>query len=158
MKRLAFCLLLAVSGPALAQVDLVRVDKSERKLELLENGKVIREYKIALGDNPEGHKQQEGDERTPEGRYTLDYRNPNSHYFKSIHISYPNAADKANAKAKGVNPGGLIMIHGQPNRFPDISPVVQQFDWTDGCIALSNKNMQELWDLVKDGTPIEISP
>mgnify|MGYP003435712593 FL=1 len=142
----------------MAQVDLVRVDKSERRMELLEKGVVIRHYKIALGDAPIGHKQKEGDERTPEGRYILDYRNPNSSYFKSLHVSYPNKQDLATAKAKGVDAGGMIMIHGQRNGFGWASAITQRMDWTNGCMALNNEDMQEVWDLVKTGTPIEILP
>jgi murein L,D-transpeptidase YafK len=112
MDILKYFLFLMISSNCLAQVDLVRVDKSERRMELLEKGVVIRHYKIALGDAPIGHKQKEGDERTPEGRYILDYRNPNSSYFKSLHVSYPNKQDLATAKAKGVDAGGMIMIHG----------------------------------------------
>src|SRR5690606_20762564 len=97
--------------------------------------------RIALGGNPVGHKQQEGDQRTPEGRYVLDYRKPDSAYFRALHVSYPNAADAAAAKARGVSPGGLIMIHGQRNGFGWAAAATQRVDWTDGCIALSNEDM-----------------
>ena len=158
MDILKYFLFLMISSNCLAQVDLVRVDKSERRMELLEKGVVIRHYKIALGDAPIGHKQKEGDERTPEGRYILDYRNPNSSYFKSLHVSYPNKQDLATAKAKGVDAGGMIMIHGQRNSFGWASAITQRMDWTNGCMALNNEDMQEVWDLVKTGTPIEILP
>lgn len=141
-----------------ADIDLVKVVKSQRQMWLLEQGKIIKQYTIALGANPVGHKQQEGDERTPEGRYILDYRNPNSGYFKSLHVSYPNKQDLANAKAKGVDAGGMIMIHGQRNGFGWAAKLTQLKDWTNGCIALNNQDMQEVWDLVKIGTPIEILP
>ena len=141
-----------------ADIDLVKVVKSQRQMWLLEQGKIIKQYTIALGANPVGHKQQEGDERTPEGRYILDYRNPNSGYFKSLHVSYPNKQDLANAKAKGVDAGGMIMIHGQRNGFGWAAKLTQLKDWTNGCIALHNQDMQEVWDLVKIGTPIEILP
>ena len=97
--------------------------------------------RIALGANPVGHKQQQGDERTPEGRYVLDWRNPNSCCMRSLHISYPNAADKAAARQLGVDPGGMIMIHGQPNGFGWWSWLMQLFDWTNGCIAVTDEDM-----------------
>lgn len=162
--RFALALVLQVfvsAGAALAaepRVDLVRVDKSERRMELLAGGQVLRTYSIALGGSPEGHKRQEGDERTPEGRYVLDWRNPQSCCHRSIHVSYPNAADKASAKAAGVDPGGMIMIHGQVNGYGWWSWLVQMFDWTDGCIAVHDDEMDEIWTMVRDGTPIEISP
>lgn len=110
---------------------------------------------IQLGDAPQGHKQFEGDERTPEGRYLIDYGNPRSAYHLSLHISYPNAADKAFAESRGKSPGGDIFIHGQPNGLVGVRGMG---DWTDGCIALSNPEIEELWTLVRDGTPIEITP
>lgn len=137
-------------------VDLVRVEKSERQLQLIGGGKVLRSYRIALGGAPLGHKHQEGDERTPEGRYVLDWRNPNSVAHKSIHISYPNADDMAAAKARGVDPGGFIMIHGQPNGFGGLGGLLQMVDWTDGCIAVTDSDMDEIWTMVAVGTPIEI--
>ena len=158
MDTVKYVLFLIISSNCFAEIDLVRVDKSERRMELLEKGAVIKKYKIALGNAPIGHKQQEGDERTPEGRYFLDYRNPNSRYFKSLHVSYPNQQDKAYAKAHNLDAGGMIMIHGQRNGFGWASTITQRMDWTNGCMALSNKDMQEVWDLVKTGTPIEILP
>lgn len=149
---------LALPAVAAPLVDLVRVDKSERRMELLLEGQVVRSYAIALGANPLGHKQQQGDERTPEGRYVLDWQNPNSCCFRSLHISYPNAADKAAASALGVDPGGMIMIHGQVNGYGWWSWLVQRFDWTDGCIAVADEDMREIWDMVPVGTPIEINP
>lgn len=138
------------------KIDKVAVDKSERIMQLLSSDKVIRSYHIALGDNPKGHKRQEGDERTPEGVYTLDYKNENSIAYRSIHISYPNAADIAQAKARGVSPGGAIMIHGQMNGFEALTDYYQQHDWTDGCIAVTNEEMDEIMAAVEVGTPIEI--
>ena len=163
--RAAFVLAcVLVAGPAAADqvdaslptADFVLVDKSERVLTLYADGRAYRAYRgIQLGDAPQGHKQFQGDERTPEGRYTIDYANPESSYWLSLHISYPNDADRAYAEAYGRSPGGEIFIHGQPNwlpmgRLPG--------DWTDGCIALSNAEIEELWQLVPDGTPIEIRP
>jgi murein L,D-transpeptidase YafK len=138
------------------KVELVRVEKSNRQLELIGGGQILRRYSIALGGDPVGHKHREGDERTPEGRYVLDWRNPNSVAHRSIHISYPNADDKAAAKARGVDPGGFIMIHGQPNGFGWLGRLLQMVDWTDGCIAVTNADMDEIWTMVADGTPIEI--
>jgi murein L,D-transpeptidase YafK len=155
----AAALALFGAWPALADgVDFVRVFKSERRLELLSKGQILHSYSIALGGNPIGHKQFEGDQRTPEGRYVLDWRNPNSCCVKSLHISYPNAADKAAAKQAGVDPGGMIMIHGPPNRYSWFDWLLQMFDWTDGCIAVSQAEMLEIWDMVPVGTPIEIEP
>jgi murein L,D-transpeptidase YafK len=139
-------------------VDLVRVDKSDRRMELLSKGEIVRSYSISLGGNPIGHKQQEGDQRTPEGSYVLDWRNPSSCCVKSIHVSYPNAADKAAAKVAGVDPGGMIMIHGPLNRLSWLDWLLQMFDWTDGCIAVHEEDMLEIWEMVGNGTPIEISP
>ena len=140
--------------------DQVLVKKSERKLQLLKAGQVVREYRVNLGDNPYGHKEREGDKRTPEGDYVLDYRNPRSMYHKSLHVSYPNAEDKRLAQAKGVAPGGLIMIHGRPNYIdsPRILAEYDNRDWTNGCIAVKNAEMDEIWTAVRDGTPIRILP
>jgi murein L,D-transpeptidase YafK len=138
--------------------DTVLVKKSESKLYLKKDGKIIKEFHVAFGANPKGHKQQEGDERTPEGKYILDYKKEDSSFYKAIHISYPNESDKKRAKELGVNPGGLIMIHGQKNGIGWLSWVTQLFGWTDGCIAVSNSAMDEIWDSVMVGTPIEIRP
>jgi murein L,D-transpeptidase YafK len=138
--------------------DMVLVTKSESKLYLKKDGKIIKEFHVAFGANPKGHKQQEGDERTPEGKYILDYKKEDSSFYKAIHISYPNESDKKRAKELGVNPGGLIMIHGQKNGLGWLSWITQLFDWTDGCIAVSNNAMDEIWESVKVGTPIEIKP
>ena len=138
------------------QIDSVLVKKSERKLYLLKEGAVVKEYKISLGANPKGHKEKEGDERTPEGEYTLDYKKSDSAFHKAIHISYPNTKDLENAKKKKVNPGGQIMIHGQKNGYGKFAWLTQNFDWTDGCIAVTDKEMEEIWNLVKVNTPITI--
>ena len=136
--------------------DSVLVDKSDEKLYLLKDGAVIAEYSVAFGANPVGHKQQAGDERTPEGRYILDYKKADSDYYKAIHISYPNEQDKQSAASRGQDPGGAIMIHGQRNWFGWLSFITQQFNWTDGCIAVTNDEMDEIWRLVPVNTPIEI--
>ncbi len=143
------------STPSVSEV-LVR--KHERRLYLMDGDDVVRSYRISLGDSPNGHKLSEGDERTPEGRYTLDWRNPNSDFHKSIHISYPNDKDRSLAHAWGLNPGGSIMIHGLPNNAGDMAFAYAGLDWTDGCIAVGNRDMDEIWQLVSDGTPIEILP
>lgn len=154
-------LLLSTSGlqagtAPLPLADFVLVDKAARVLTLYAGGKPIRSYRgVQLGDAPQGHKRFQGDERTPEGRYTIDYGNPRSAYYLSLHVSYPNAADRTYARARGRSPGGDIFIHGQPNWLP-AGRIAG--DWTDGCIALSNAEIAELWQMVPDGTPIEIRP
>jgi murein L,D-transpeptidase YafK len=142
----------------LPMADSVLVRKGERKLYLLRDGQVLRTYKIALGLQPEGHKVVEGDFRTPEGKYLLNRRNPNSEYFLSIQISYPNEQDVARARKLGARPGGAIMIHGQPNVPRKPRDYYDNVDWTEGCIALSNSDMVELWLMTPPDTPIEILP
>lgn len=143
-----------------AQADRVVVYKGERLLQLYQGPRLLREYRINLGKSPRGHKMQAGDQRTPEGDYVLDWRNPRSQFYKSLHISYPNERDRAFARALGVDPGGLIMIHGRPNhpKPPATLKDYERLDWTDGCIAVSNEAMDEIWNLVPDGTPIRILP
>lgn len=139
-----------------ARADRLLVDKSDRLLIAYAGDREIARYRdIRFGDAPEGHKRFEGDERTPEGRYTISGRNPQSAYHLSLRISYPNDADRAYAKARGRSPGGDIFIHGQSNRWP--GPTIAS-DWTDGCIALANAEIKQLWDIVPDGTPITIRP
>jgi murein L,D-transpeptidase YafK len=140
------------------KADMVLVVKSQSRLYLIKNDKVLSEYRVAFGANPKGTKKQEGDERTPEGRYILDYKKADSAFYKAIHISYPNEDDKKRAKKLKVNPGGMIMIHGQKNGFGWLSWITQHFNWTDGCIAVSNSEMDEIWEAVSAGTPIEIRP
>lgn len=139
-----------------AAVDLVQVDKSERQMRLLDGERVVAVYAISLGGSPQGHKMQEGDQKTPEGRYVLDYKNEASSYYRSMHISYPNEADTQQASVRGVSPGGFIMVHGQRNGFGWFARVLQHFDWTDGCIAITNAQMDEFLSLVVPGTPIDI--
>lgn len=140
----------------------LRVYKSKRTLELVSHDQIIRSYPMRLGFDPLGHKKQEGDGKTPEGRYSLDWRNPNSAFYKSFHISYPNEQDKAQAKARGVSPGGDVMIHGSTtskiNNLPEMMNYLPQKDWTFGCIAIRNVDIDELWTLVDDHTPIIIYP
>lgn len=144
-----------VSG-AQAAIDLVSVDKSKRRMFLMEGGVVIKEYRIALGANPKGHKQQEGDNRTPEGKYTLDYIIHDSAFYRSVHISYPDAIDTLEAGRLGVDPGGDIKIHGLKNDETQEPNYIQSFDWTNGCIAITNAEMDEFIELVPMGTPITI--
>lgn len=145
-------------SPHYHQADRIVVIKSERKLYLYRDGEVLRSFDIALGLVPEGPKRRSGDFRTPEGRYFLETKNPNSDYFLSIKVSYPNARDLARARSEGVDPGGQIMIHGQPNE-PKFSEIrYQGLDWTDGCIAVSNSDMVDIWLMTGDSTPIEILP
>ncbi|MBN1140270.1 MAG: L,D-transpeptidase family protein [Deltaproteobacteria bacterium] len=151
-----FPVLVFASG--LPKADLVVVHKSKRTMSLLRNGEPLREYLVSLGENPDGHKIQEGDKRTPEGEYLLDWRRVSTQYHRSIHISYPNDEDREQALALGVDPGGMIMIHGIPRRYNRVADVLKQRDWTNGCIAVSNDEMNEIWNLVEDGTPIRIVP
>ncbi len=161
MKRTLLVCILLIPWAILAQgadIDRVLVKKSALKIHLQSGGKTIKTYNITLGGHSKGHKMQEGDERTPEGHYVLDYKKADSAFHKAIHISYPNEQDKAVARKKGVNPGGLIMIHGQKNGLGWLSWISQRMNWTNGCIAVSNSDMDEIWRLVKVGTPIEIRP
>jgi murein L,D-transpeptidase YafK len=148
------------SGVAFSEqkADLVLVKKNESRLYLIREGKTFASFRASFGSNPKGHKQKQGDGRTPEGRYVLDYKNSGSRYHRSIHISYPNAKDREDARKRGVDPGGDIMIHGQRNGWEWLAPIAQLFDWTNGCIALSNPDMDRVWEAVDAGTPIEIKP
>jgi murein L,D-transpeptidase YafK len=140
--------------------DKVVVKKSERKLYLVKKDKTFRTYRISLGFKPNGHKQRRGDGRTPEGRYYLDWRNSGSKFWKSLHVSYPNYKDKVHARRRGVDPGGMIMVHGQPRggHNSELRNAVAREDWTEGCIAVSNLAIDEIWSYTIDGTPIEILP
>lgn len=145
-------------GADIEQADRVVVIKSQRKLFLMRDGHAFREMDIALGLAPTGHKTQSGDSRTPEGVYMLDARNPDSDFFLSMHVSYPNASDMARAASRGVDPGGAIMIHGLPNEMRYEESHYLGWDWTDGCIAVSNADMIDIWLMTPDMTPIEIRP
>ena len=138
--------------------DKVIIEKGDRKLHLIKDGESFRTFEIALGIRPVGDKESEGDFRTPEGRYLLDRRNPNSDFFLSIHISYPNRDDTRQARNKGLSPGGAIMIHGQPNTPTRSEAYYRTQDWTNGCIAVSNSDMIDIWLMTGDNTPIEILP
>lgn len=138
------------------KIDRVLVEKSKNKMYLLSRNDVVREYDIFLGKNPIGHKQREGDMRTPEGEYLLIHKNNNSKFYRSITVSYPDEDDIKDAMARGVNPGGDIVIHGFPNELGNITGPVQPLNWTEGCIAVRNHEMDELFELIELNTPIEI--
>lgn len=142
----------------LPQADRVVVRKAARTLALMKHGKAIKTYRISLGKEPFGHKQREGDSRTPEGNYLIDWRNPNSLFHLSLHISYPGTNDKGKAERGGYSPGGAVMIHGRPNIVGGIDFLFTGRDWTDGCIAVTNAEIEEIWQSVPDGTPITILP
>ena len=130
-------------------VEKILVLKSARKLQLIQNGRAIKTYRISLGKQPKGHKLREGDKRTPEGIYWIDL---------AMHIDYPNVSDAATARREGVDPGGMIMIHGTPDTEENPESLFHTLDWTDGCIAMKNSEMREVWSLVKNGTMVEIRP
>jgi murein L,D-transpeptidase YafK len=147
----------AAPGAALPTATRVVVHKAERRMDLMQGETVLRTFRVSLGLMPKGHKEQVGDFRTPEGRYYLARRNPRSDFFLSIQVSYPNERDVQRAKANGVDPGGSIMIHGLPNVLKR-DPAYYTRDWTDGCIAVSNSDMIEIWLLTNNNTPIDILP
>jgi murein L,D-transpeptidase YafK len=148
----------ATATGSVLMADKLLVRKSERRLFVMRQGQVLREYKVALGLSPQGHKQREGDYKTPEGLYRLIRRNPRSDFFLSMEISYPNANDQARASKQGVRPGGAIMLHGWPNTPRKTTDYYKSADWTDGCIAVSNSDMVEIWLMTPLDTPIEILP
>lgn len=137
--------------PVTQQADAIHVYKAQRRMDLLRDGRVIATYRIVLGGAPVGHKRQQGDQRTPEGDYRITYRNDRSRFHLSLRVSYPNEADRRQAVARGVDPGGDIMIHGA-------TPPGSQVDWTEGCIAVTNAEMDAIWQRVPVGTPIRIMP
>jgi murein L,D-transpeptidase YafK len=143
---------------ALPQADHVVVIKGARTLTLMRQGKMIKTYKVSLGREPAGPKEKAGDSKTPEGDYLIDGRNPRSKFHLALHISYPSPQDKIHAERGGRAPGGAIMIHGRPNWTGWIRALYEDRDWTDGCIAVSNAEMDEIWSAVPDGTPISILP
>jgi len=140
------------------KADRIVVNKSKRELLLLNKHSILRYYKVALGRTPAGAKQQQGDGRTPEGEYRISGRNPRSAFHKSLRISYPSEADRQRARAMGVDPGGDVMIHGLPNGMGAIGAAHRLKDWTEGCIAVTDAEIEEIWLLVPDGTPVTINP
>jgi murein L,D-transpeptidase YafK len=139
-------------------VDRIIVLKSEHIMRLYSHDKLIKEYHVALGLNPIGPKRRKGDNKTPEGSYTIDLKNPHSQFHLSMRVSYPNAQDRERARHQGVDPGGAIMIHGLPREFAWLGARHRENDWTWGCIAVTNPEIEEIWSLVEVGTKIEIRP
>lgn len=148
--------------PALAaaneQASRVVVEKAARRLTLEREGRALARYAVALGADPVGQKEREGDGRTPEGLYTIDFKHPRSRYHLALRISYPDAQAREKASRAGVSPGSDIMIHGIRNGFGWLGPLHRERDWTDGCIAVTNAEIREIWSRVPDGTPVEIRP
>ena len=143
---------------ALPQADWIIVKKSAHTLTLVRQGRVIKTFKVSLGRDPVGPKEKSGDSKTPEGSYLIDWRNPYSKFHLALHISYPSPQDKLRAERGDYAPGGAIMIHGRPNWTGWIRALYENRDWTDGCIAVSNADMDQIWQAVPDGTPITILP
>jgi len=138
--------------------DSIQVEKSSRQLKIFKSGRLIRSYPIALGRSPIGAKTREGDNKTPEGSYIIDWRNPSSGYHLSLHVSYPSPADMTRARQAGIQPGGAIMIHGLRNGLGWLGRAHRPFNWTRGCIAVTNPEIEELWRVIPNGTPILIKP
>ncbi|MGC1416875.1 MAG: L,D-transpeptidase family protein [Candidatus Acidiferrum sp.] len=145
------------SGPQ-EKADRIEIHKSERTMTLFREGKVLKTFKVALSRVPIGAKEREGDHRVPEGLYVVDAKNAHSRFHLALHISYPNAADRERARKLGVKPGGNIEIHGLGSNFGWVGSLHRQVDWTDGCIAVTNSEIEEIWPLVPVGTPVEILP
>jgi murein L,D-transpeptidase YafK len=145
-------------APVEQRVNKILVEKSRRRMTLFKDGSPLRMYDVALGSLPVGHKQQEGDGRTPEGVYALDFKNARSRFHLSVRVSYPSAEDREAARRRGVPPGGDIMIHGLPRGLGWLGSLHLLRDWTDGCIAVTNPEMEEIWSLVDTGTIVEIKP
>lgn len=141
-----------------ARADRVVVGKAERVLRLMKGDAVLKTYRVSLGGAPVGPKQREGDQRTPEGEYRIDYRNPASSFHLALHVSYPSAADSERAQRAGVPPGGDIMIHGAPNGYGWVGRLHRFRDWTAGCVAVTDREIEEIWNAVPDGTPVLLRP
>ncbi len=173
-RRYGFAILLAIAVAGIALVIGVRergftndkirlaekvlVEKSVRHLTLLRAGKALRVFRIALGIHSIGPKEREGDGKTPEGPYVIDRKILHSGFHRALHVSYPNAADRARAASLGVSAGGDIMIHGLKNGLGWLGPLHRLSDWTQGCIAVTNAEIEEIWAMVAEGTPVEIIP
>lgn len=138
--------------------DRIVIDKSDRTLKIFRAGRELKTYLVALGRNPVGAKEQEGDGRTPEGEYKIDFRKKDSAFHRALHISYPTPAERARAQTRGVSPGGDIMIHGLPNGRGALGALHRTRDWTEGCIAVTNEEIEELWRVVPNGTTVKIAP
>lgn len=165
IRRITACLALvlvlmpvAEAGLPGFKADMVIVAKKDRRLLIVHRDKIVRQFKVALGANPVGHKLRRGDGKTPEGAYSLSEKRQHSQFYRAIRISYPSAEDRKLAAIRGVDPGGDIMIHGQPNRSRVPEEFTWKLDWTRGCIAVTNKEMDELWAMIDEGTRIVILP
>ncbi len=170
VTKLAFCILIAVillfvvglatyAAPAPPkQADRIVIEKSKRTLTLMSGNTVLKTYKVALGGQPVGAKQRQGDHKTPEGLYVVDQKNPASIFRRALHLSYPNAQDRENARKLGVSPGGDVEIHGLGAKYGWVGAAHRLTDWTDGCIAVTNEEIDEIWPLVQLGAPVEIRP
>src|SRR5215469_14873035 len=154
----ASCLSLNLAGKTSTNVDRILVEKSRRSMSLLNGTNVVKSYKIALGGNPTGAKDRQGDHKTPEGIYSVDRKKPNSQFHKALHLSYPSTEDRERARKLGVNPGGDIEIHGLGEKWGWVGASHRTVDWTDGCIAVTNEEIEEIYSLVEVGTPVEIKP
>ena len=162
-RRIRFLIVLTaglhcVAAATTIQADKIIIIKSARTMTLLSGAKTLKTYKVALGSVPVGPKRVEGDHKTPEGDYRIDAKNSHSQFHLSLHISYPSAADQQRARSLGSRPGGAIMIHGLARPFAYLGPLHRQTDWTDGCVAVTNAEIDEIWKLVPVGTKVEIRP
>jgi murein L,D-transpeptidase YafK len=144
--------------PAATRADRIVVEKSARTMTLMQGAKVLKTYKVALSRKPVGAKEREGDHKVPEGEYVVDSKNSHSRFHLALHISYPNAADREKARKLAVRPGGNIEIHGLDSKYAWVGSLQRQVDWTDGCIAVTNPEIEEIWPMVPVGTPVEIRP
>lgn len=147
-----------LAAPMPVKADMIIVHKAQRVLHLMRNGEVLKSYRVALGKDPLGHKEVQGDNKTPEGTYFIDYLKPKSDFHRGIGLSYPSTWDQVQASIKGVAPGGAIMIHGLPNGYDAASVGHPYVDWTAGCIAVTNKEVEEIWASVREGVEVKILP
>ncbi len=144
--------------PTPVKADRIVIVKSTRTMTLMKDGKTLKTYKVSLGTEPVGPKQQQGDHKTPEGEYFVDEKVPNSRFHRALHLSYPSAADRARAHKLGVSPGGDVEIHGLGKEFAWVGSMQRTVDWTDGCVAVTNEEIEEIYAMVSVGTPVEIRP
>ena len=149
---------LHLAAQTASRVDSIVIETSKRTLTLMSGTKTVQTYRVALGEQPVGAKDRQGDHKTPEGIYSVDAKNPTSQFHKALHISYPSQADRAIARKLGVSPGGDVEIHGLGAKWGWIGAKHRLTDWTDGCIALTNEEFDEIYPLIKVGTQVEIRP
>jgi murein L,D-transpeptidase YafK len=147
-----------LAAQAAGKVDRIVIEKNKRTLILLDGAKIVKTYRVALGGQPGGAKDRQGDHKTPEGIYSVDAKNPNSQFHKALHISYPSQGDRANARKLGISPGGDVEIHGLGSKWGWIGAKHRLTDWTDGCVAVTNEEIEEIYPLIKVGTTVEIRP